>query len=130
MEDEDRLVGTLLDDRYEIKSSLDRGGMGTIYLAWDSKLERKVVVFDGSKEASEGWGDAATLERLTAGIFSVSSSRGSEFSRSWVFEEGRSSDVIPSLPSLVWCSSKSHPILNWRLLARSPESHGQHNIHT
>ena len=44
MEDEDRLVGTLLDDRYEIKSSLDRGGMGTIYLAWDSKLERKVVV--------------------------------------------------------------------------------------
>jgi hypothetical protein len=43
-QEEDRLVGQLLDDRYEIKKSLDRGGMGTVYLAWDSKLERKVVV--------------------------------------------------------------------------------------
>lgn len=41
---EDRLVGQLLDDRYEIKKSLDRGGMGVVYLAWDSKLERQVVV--------------------------------------------------------------------------------------
>ena len=44
MDDEDQLVGTLLDDRYEIQQSLDRGGMGTVYLAWDAKLERKVVV--------------------------------------------------------------------------------------
>lgn len=43
-DDEDRLLGTLLDDRYKIQESLDRGGMGTIYLAWDTKLERKVVV--------------------------------------------------------------------------------------
>ena len=43
-EDEDLLVGQLLDDRYEIKKSLDSGGMGTVYLAWDSKLERQVVV--------------------------------------------------------------------------------------
>lgn len=43
-EDEDQLVGQLLDDRYEIKKSLDSGGMGTVYLAWDSKLERLVVV--------------------------------------------------------------------------------------
>jgi serine/threonine protein kinase len=43
-DDEDQLVGTLLDDRYEIKQSLDRGGMGTVYLAWDTKLERMVVV--------------------------------------------------------------------------------------
>lgn len=43
-DDEDRLVGQFLDDRYEIKRSLDRGGMGTVYLAWDSKLERQVVV--------------------------------------------------------------------------------------
>ncbi|HIG70054.1 MAG: bifunctional serine/threonine-protein kinase/formylglycine-generating enzyme family protein [Myxococcales bacterium] len=44
MEDEDQLVGTLLDDRYEIKKALDRGGMGTVYLAWDATLKRKVVV--------------------------------------------------------------------------------------
>ncbi|MCP4906585.1 MAG: SUMF1/EgtB/PvdO family nonheme iron enzyme [bacterium] len=41
---EDSLVGQLLDDRYEIKKSLDRGGMGTVYLAWDRTLERQVVV--------------------------------------------------------------------------------------
>jgi len=43
-EGEDSLVGQLLDDRYEIKKSLDRGGMGTVYLAWDRTLERQVVV--------------------------------------------------------------------------------------
>lgn len=43
-EDPDRLVGQLLDHRYQIRESLDRGGMGTVYLAWDSKLERQVVV--------------------------------------------------------------------------------------
>jgi hypothetical protein len=43
-EGEDLLVGQLLDDRYEIQKSLDRGGMGTVYLAWDRGLERQVVV--------------------------------------------------------------------------------------
>lgn len=43
-EGEDSLVGQLLGDRYEIKKSLDRGGMGTVYLAWDCTLERQVVV--------------------------------------------------------------------------------------
>ncbi len=43
-ESEDSLVGQFLDDRYEIQKSLDRGGMGTVYLAWDSMLERQVVV--------------------------------------------------------------------------------------
>ena len=41
---EDSLVGEVLDDRYEIRKSLDRGGMGTVYLAWDRTLERQVVV--------------------------------------------------------------------------------------
>ena len=41
---DDQLVGELLDNRYEIRKSLDRGGMGTVYLAWDRTLEREVVV--------------------------------------------------------------------------------------
>ncbi|HEB91629.1 MAG TPA: hypothetical protein ENI85_18785, partial [Deltaproteobacteria bacterium] len=41
---DDPLLGQLLDDRYEIRKALDRGGMGTVYLAWDTKLERRVVV--------------------------------------------------------------------------------------
>jgi len=41
---EDPLVGRVLDERYEIRKSLDRGGMGTVYLAWDRTLERQVVV--------------------------------------------------------------------------------------
>lgn len=41
---DDNLVGELLDNRYEIRRSLDRGGMGTVYLAWDRPLEREVVV--------------------------------------------------------------------------------------
>ena len=43
-ESEDSLVGQLLDGRYEIRKSLDSGGMGTVYLAWDRTLERQVVV--------------------------------------------------------------------------------------
>ncbi len=41
---EDALVGQVLNDRYEIRRSLDHGGMGTVYLAWDRTLERQVVV--------------------------------------------------------------------------------------
>ncbi|MEM9175625.1 MAG: bifunctional serine/threonine-protein kinase/formylglycine-generating enzyme family protein [Myxococcota bacterium] len=40
----DPLIGAILDDRYEIRKSLDRGGMGTVYLGWDRTLERQVVV--------------------------------------------------------------------------------------
>jgi serine/threonine-protein kinase len=40
----DRLVGTLVDNRYAIQSKLARGGMSTVYLATDMRLERDVAL--------------------------------------------------------------------------------------
>jgi hypothetical protein len=41
---EDPLVGQIFDGRYEVRRSLDRGGMATVYLAFDRQLQRQVVV--------------------------------------------------------------------------------------
>lgn len=40
----DALVGTLVDNRYLIRSKLARGGMSTVYLATDQRLERDVAL--------------------------------------------------------------------------------------
>lgn len=40
----DPLVGRLLDGRYQIRSRIARGGMATVYVATDLRLERRVAV--------------------------------------------------------------------------------------
>lgn len=40
----DSLVGTLVDNRYLVHSKLARGGMSTVYLATDQRLEREVAL--------------------------------------------------------------------------------------
>jgi serine/threonine-protein kinase len=40
----DSLVGTLVDNRYRVQSKLARGGMSTVYLATDQRLERDVAL--------------------------------------------------------------------------------------
>ena len=43
-ESNDRLIGTVLDDRYRIESRIARGGMAKVYLAQDIRLERLVAI--------------------------------------------------------------------------------------
>ncbi len=40
----DPLVGTLVDNRYAVRSRLARGGMSTVYVAIDQRLERDVAL--------------------------------------------------------------------------------------
>ncbi|MCY2959766.1 MAG: serine/threonine-protein kinase [Planctomycetota bacterium] len=65
--------GSLLGDRYRIRSILGRGGMSVVFAAWDQELEREVAikVFNAQAQAGspEEWegiahGEAAALARL------------------------------------------------------------------
>src|SRR5690606_7194402 len=38
------MIGRLLDGRYQVRSRIARGGMATVYLATDLRLERRVAV--------------------------------------------------------------------------------------
>ena len=40
----DPLVGRLVDGRYEVVSRIARGGMATVYLAIDRRLDREVAL--------------------------------------------------------------------------------------
>ena len=40
----DPLIGRLLDGRYQVRSRIARGGMATVYLATDLRLERRVAI--------------------------------------------------------------------------------------
>jgi eukaryotic-like serine/threonine-protein kinase len=40
----DALIGRLVDGRYQVRSRIARGGMATVYLATDLRLERKVAI--------------------------------------------------------------------------------------
>ncbi|MBN9606737.1 MAG: Stk1 family PASTA domain-containing Ser/Thr kinase [Actinomycetales bacterium] len=40
----DPMIGRLVDGRYEVRSRIARGGMATVYLATDLRLERKVAI--------------------------------------------------------------------------------------
>ena len=40
----DPVVGTLVDNRYAVTARLARGGMSTVYLAVDQRLDREVAL--------------------------------------------------------------------------------------
>ena len=41
---QDHLIGTTVDGRYQVRSRLASGGMSTVYLATDQRLERDVAL--------------------------------------------------------------------------------------
>ncbi len=43
-ESTDRIIGRLIDGRYQVRSRIARGGMATVYLATDLRLERRVAI--------------------------------------------------------------------------------------
>ncbi|HTL35345.1 MAG TPA: protein kinase [Kofleriaceae bacterium] len=42
--EKDTLIGRLLDQRYEIRSPLGKGGMGTVYRGWQLSVDREVAI--------------------------------------------------------------------------------------
>jgi serine/threonine-protein kinase len=40
----DELIGAVIDDRFEIRDQLGKGGMGTVYRAWQRSVGREVAV--------------------------------------------------------------------------------------
>ncbi|NLT27404.1 MAG: Stk1 family PASTA domain-containing Ser/Thr kinase [Microbacteriaceae bacterium] len=40
----DTVIGRLIDDRYQVRSLIARGGMATVYVATDVRLERRVAI--------------------------------------------------------------------------------------
>ena len=44
MDDADQRIGQVLADRYELNEVIGRGGMGSVFRAWDTRLERFVAI--------------------------------------------------------------------------------------
>jgi eukaryotic-like serine/threonine-protein kinase len=40
----DPLIGRILDERFEVRARIGRGGMGTVYRAWQVSVEREVAI--------------------------------------------------------------------------------------
>ncbi|WP_100350179.1 Stk1 family PASTA domain-containing Ser/Thr kinase [Luteimicrobium subarcticum] len=60
----DPLVGTLVDGRYEVVSRIARGGMATVYLAVDRRLDRNVALKVMHAHLAEGVEGAEFVSRF------------------------------------------------------------------
>ncbi|WP_425956884.1 Stk1 family PASTA domain-containing Ser/Thr kinase [Xylanimonas sp. McL0601] len=60
----DPLLGRLVDGRYEIRARIARGGMATVYLALDRRLDREVALKVMHAHLAEGVDGAAFVSRF------------------------------------------------------------------
>ncbi|MBE1592704.1 Stk1 family PASTA domain-containing Ser/Thr kinase [Nonomuraea angiospora] len=85
----DPLVGRLLDGRYRIESRIARGGMATVYLALDVRLDRTVALKVMHRSLAE---DPAFVRRFIGEAKSVA--RLSHPNVVHVFDQGTDTDVV------------------------------------
>ncbi|MGW4961917.1 Stk1 family PASTA domain-containing Ser/Thr kinase [Nonomuraea sp. NPDC004186] len=85
----DPLVGRLLDGRYRIESRIARGGMATVYLALDVRLDRTVALKVMHGSLAE---DPAFVRRFIGEAKSVA--RLSHPNVVHVFDQGTDNDVV------------------------------------
>ncbi|MEV0592690.1 Stk1 family PASTA domain-containing Ser/Thr kinase [Nonomuraea cavernae] len=85
----DPLVGRLLDGRYRIESRIARGGMATVYLALDIRLDRTVALKVMHRSLAE---DPAFVRRFIGEAKSVASLSHPNVVH--VFDQGTDGDVV------------------------------------
>ncbi|MBB5779671.1 Stk1 family PASTA domain-containing Ser/Thr kinase [Nonomuraea jabiensis] len=85
----DPLVGRLLDGRYRIESRIARGGMATVYLALDVRLDRTVALKVMHRSLAE---DPSFVRRFIGEAKSVA--RLSHPNVVHVFDQGTDNDVV------------------------------------
>ncbi|MGW4469093.1 Stk1 family PASTA domain-containing Ser/Thr kinase [Nonomuraea sp. NPDC004354] len=85
----DPLVGRLLDGRYRIESRIARGGMATVYLALDIRLDRTVALKVMHRTLAE---DPAFVRRFIGEAKSVASLSHPNVVH--VFDQGTDGDVV------------------------------------
>ncbi|TDC01899.1 Stk1 family PASTA domain-containing Ser/Thr kinase [Nonomuraea longispora] len=85
----DPLVGRLLDGRYRIESRIARGGMATVYLALDIRLDRTVALKVMHRSLAE---DPAFVRRFIGEAKSVASLSHPNIVH--VFDQGTDTDVV------------------------------------
>lgn len=85
----DPLVGRLLDGRYRIESLIARGGMATVYLALDIRLDRMVALKVMHRSLAE---DPAFVRRFIGEAKSVASLSHPNVVH--VFDQGTDTDVV------------------------------------
>jgi len=86
---DDPLIGVVVDGRYRVMSLVSSGGMGTVYRAADSRLDRVVALKVMHRSLSEDPGFVARFEREAR-----AAARLSDPHVVGVFDQGSDGDLV------------------------------------